>query len=108
MSLEPGVFFTINSPCVSVTVFRRKFKVFCLNKNWVQSLRECSQIISFSLLKIKIGCDLGQLVFLMVQIAIQLLDVPKALHELCSANPGTPRFYLNTLAWYQLIHHASF
>lgn len=79
MSLEPRVFFTINSTCVSVTVFfRRKFQVFCLNKNWVQILGGCSQIISFSLLKIKVGCDLGLSVSLMVQIAIQLLDVPKA------------------------------
>lgn len=78
--------------------FRKKFKVFCLNQNWVQSLGEGSQIISFSFLKIKVGCDLDQSVSLMVQIAIQPLAIPRALQELCSANPGTPRFYLNTLA----------
>lgn len=65
MSLEPRVFFTINSPCVSVTVFMEENSKFtALNKNWVQSLRECSHIISFSLLKV--GCDWGQSVPLMV------------------------------------------
>lgn len=93
--------------CFCYWFFRRKFKVFCLNQNWVQSSGEGSQITSFSLLKRKVGCDLGQSASLMVQIAIQQLGVPRALHELCSANPGTPRFYLSTLAWYQLIHHAS-
>lgn len=82
MSLEPRVFFTINSPCVFLLLFfRRRFKVFSLNQNWIQSLGELFQIISFPLLKIKVGCDLSPLGSLMVQIATQLLDVPKALGE---------------------------
>ena len=82
MSLEPRVFFTINSPCVFLLLFfRRRFKAFSLNQNWIQSLGELFQISSFSLLKIKVGCDWSPPGSLMVQIATQLLDVSKALHE---------------------------
>lgn len=82
MSLEPRIFFTINSPCVFLLLFfRRRFKVFSLNQNWIQSLGALFQIISFALLKIEVGYDLSPPGSLMVQIATQPLDVPKALHK---------------------------
>lgn len=66
-------------------------------KNWVQSFG--GVLSNYFFLSLENQSEMGfEPVSLVVQIAIQLLDVPKALHELCSANPGTPRFYLNTLA----------